>query len=197
MKLDNADSPTYDSMWLFYYNRRLENYIRLHWKMPLNKEKYGVEIEMPIWLRGTSQEIDKTCSVVKFLYTYYYYSMRECALVVGKSESYVRKILNGTRGNQYAPSLDKTDDNSLKRIETLDRLMSLDNYEDVPPNSRYQYISLLAYLGFDYGQMEHLFAGNKNCFIWRAMNRSNKAWKDFDTTSLDINQDDYKFLMKL
>ncbi len=186
----------YDNLWNYYHHERLDNLIRVHWEMD-RKDRSETKPTVPKWLQGSSNQTDKICSVAKYLYTENYYSIRECALVVGKSESYVRKILRGERGGVYKPSLDKIDADSIARLETLNFIMSLENCEKVGPNMRYQYISLLAHLGYDYMQISSLFAGNQRWFIWRAMNRSNKAWKDLKTEALKLSQEKYNFLMQL
>ena len=123
------------------------------------------------------------------------YSRRYCALITGVSETYVRKVLGEVEDfdvETHQPSLE-----CVLRRRVLDHIIEGAGYAYIPKNEKYAYVSLLGYLGFDYKKLRELFPEDQPQFLYMALHRSNKAWRDFDSTVIGIDQEDYDKLLRI
>ena len=129
---------------------------------------------------------------------YYYlkgYSARQTSLIAGVSDNYARRIINNVEEinlEGYTPSLE-----CVIRRKVLDHILAGASYIFVPNGEKYAYVSLLAYLGYDYHSLRKLFPDDQPQFIYMAIHRSNKAWKDLHSDFMGVTQEDYENLMQI
>lgn len=101
------------------------------------------------------------------------YSPRHCALISGVTDNYARKILSKDVEidlDGYYP-----DGNCILRRTVLDHIIGTAGYIYVPKTQKYAYISLLAYLGFDFKQLRGIFPDDESSFLYMAIHRSGQA----------------------
>ena len=123
------------------------------------------------------------------------YSCRHCALIAGVSDAYARKILSTVEEinlDGYQPSVE-----CILRRRVLDHIIEGAGYAFIPKHQKYAYASLLGYLGFNYKALRELFPEDQSQFLYMALHRSNKAWKELDASILGIEQEDYDNLLKI
>lgn len=123
------------------------------------------------------------------------YSARQCAIICCVSDSYARRIINNTETADlegFIPSLE-----CITRRHILDHILQGAGYVYVPAGQKYGYVSLLAYLGFEYEELKGFFSEDISQFLYMAIHRSNKAWKDLDPDFLGVSLSDFKFLLNL
>lgn len=123
------------------------------------------------------------------------YSPRHCSLIAGVSDSYARRIINGVEEvdlTGYEPSID-----CIIRRKVLDHIIKGAGYIFVPNSEKYGYLSLLGYLGFDYKTLHAMFPEDQGQFIYMALHRSDKAWKNLHSDFMGVDQADYEDLMQI
>ena len=113
-------------------------------------------------------------SIVKAMYAEGY-TARQCSIIAGCSYDYVFKIVKGLRGGRITASLDEISDTQLERKRILDLILSLRGYDLVPPKERYNYLALLAYLGFKDYHLVALFPDAQLSFLRQAAHYNDKA----------------------
>ena len=123
------------------------------------------------------------------------YSTRHCALIAGVSDSYAARVLNNVEEvslENYIPPLQ-----CIKNRQTLDSIIASAGYAFIPNFQKYSYVSLLAYLGFNYADIKKWYPQDKTAFLYMAVYRSGKAWKDFDSSYIGVEQQQYNNLLKI
>lgn len=123
------------------------------------------------------------------------YSARECAIICRVSDSYSRRIINNTEEvdlEGFMPDID-----CITRRHLLDHIKQGVGYVYVPNTQKYAYVSLLGYLGYDYSFIRSIYPDDESSFLYMAIYRSGKAWKDLDPDFLGMNSSDFKFLLNL
>lgn len=123
------------------------------------------------------------------------YGPRHCSLIAGTSDSYARRVINSVEEvdlQGYTPPIE-----CMIRRKLLHHIMDGAGLIYVPNTQKYAYISLLGYLGFDYHQLHHLYPEDQGQFIYMALHRSNKAWRDLDSEFMGVSQEDYDDLMQI
>ena len=123
------------------------------------------------------------------------YSPRHCSLIAGVSDSYARRIINGVEEvdlTGYEPPID-----CIIRRKVLDHIIKGAGYIFVPNSEKYGYLSLLGYLGFDYKTLHAMFPEDQGQFIYMALHRSDKAWKNLHSDFMGVDQADYEDLMQI
>lgn len=130
---------------------------------------------------------------------YYYrilgYSARHCSLICGVSDNYARKVLNKDIEvdlDDYQPDM-----KCVIRRTVLDHIINTAGYIYVPKTQKYGYVSLLGYLGFDFKRLKSIFPDDESSFIYMAIHRSDKAWRNLDPDFMGVELEDYKLLMRL
>lgn len=119
--------------------------------------------------------------------------MRQTAIISELSEDYVRKLIYEQRSNKAEPSLEGMTSGMLRRKKVIDEIMSLRGGMFVERDQKYCYISLLAYMGFTIDEIKELYPLDNASFISVSVYRSGGAWKNFDSSILGINPDDYRY----
>lgn len=121
------------------------------------------------------------------------YSPRHCSIIAGVSDSYARRIINAVEEfdvDGYSPDI-----NCVLRRKILDHIVDSAGYVFIPNSEKYSYISLLGYLGFTHGELKALFPEDKGQFIYMALHRSDKAWRNLRSDFMGVDQEDYDFLL--
>lgn len=138
-------------------------------------------------------------SIVKYLYWEELYSIRECAIISGLTEDYIRKLIKEVRAADSEISYEGITEEMLKRKEVIDRVTSLRGAYFIQGSQKYNYISLLSYLGYTVDELKLIFPTDKSTFIAIAALRSKKAWREFDSTIIGVEKDDFSstFLEKI
>lgn len=113
-------------------------------------------------------------NVVKAMYAEGY-TARQCSLIAGCSYDYVFKIIRGERGGRIAASIDGITTSQLKRKHTLDLILSLRGYDLVPSDQLYNYLALLAYLGYKDFHLVALYPNAQLSFLRQAAHYNDKA----------------------
>lgn len=121
------------------------------------------------------------------------YSIRQTAIISEVSEDYVRKILGGKRAQSIEASDAQVTEGMRRRARVIDYVMSLKGADFVDGTQKYNYISLLSYMGFTVGELRLIYPTDRHAFIGVAALRSGEAWKSLDSTILGIPQEDYDF----
>lgn len=132
-------------------------------------------------------------SIVKYLFWEELYNVRQTAIIVGISEDYVRKVIKGERAKSCEPSYEEVTEGMIRRKETIDKIMGLNGAYFVDGTQKYNYISLLSYLGYTNDELKTIFPLDNSTFMSVAANRSKQAWRNFDSTLLNISPEDYNF----
>ena len=123
------------------------------------------------------------------------YSARHCSLICGVSDSYARRIVREVEEvdlTDYKPPID-----CIVKERTLNHILEGVGFVFVPNSEKYAYISLLGYLGIGYKELKHLFPNDQGQFIYMALHRSNKAWRNLNSDFMGIDQVDYDELMNI
>lgn len=127
------------------------------------------------------------------------YSNRHCELIAQVSRAYAHRILSTIDDSDldswignYTPPLE-----CVIRRKILDHIVETAGLPYVPRYQRYNYISLLGYLGFTFKQLSVMFAEDQPEFIYNAIHRSNKAWKNLDPEYIGVSQEDYDNLLRI
>lgn len=127
------------------------------------------------------------------------YTQRQIALISGVTDSYVGRVLrdvDDTTLDEWLPTFAPSMDCIIRR-KVLDHILSGVGYAYIPRTEKFGYVSLLAYLGYDYAALREAFPDDISNFLYMAIHRSNKAWRDFDPTIIGVNQEDYDNLLKI
>lgn len=101
------------------------------------------------------------------------YSPRQCSIICGVTDNYARKVLNRDIEvdlDDYFP-----DSDCVLRRTLLDHIMRTVGYVYIPKAQKYGYVSLLAYLGYDYKQLRAIFPEDESSFLYMAIYRSGQA----------------------
>lgn len=127
------------------------------------------------------------------------YSNRHCELIAQVSRVYAYKVLTNLDDTtldswigDYSPPVE-----CVIRRRVLDHIVETAGLPYVPRHYRYNYISLLGYLGFTFKQLSAMFAEDQPEFIYNAIHRSNKAWKELDSEYIGVSQEDYDDLLRI
>lgn len=123
------------------------------------------------------------------------YSPRHCSLIAGVSDSYARRVINEVEEvdlTGYEPPVD-----CVIRRKVLDHIVSGAGYVFVPNTEKYAYLSLLGYLGMNYETLKGMFPDDQGQFIYMALHRSDKAWKNLHSDFMGVDQEDYNDLMQI
>lgn len=123
------------------------------------------------------------------------YSPRHCSLIAGVSDSYARRVINEVEEvdlTGYEPPVD-----CVIRRKVLDHILSGAGYVFVPNTEKYAYLSLLGYLGMNYETLKGMFPDDQGQFIYMALHRSDKAWKNLHSDFMGVDQEDYNDLMQI
>lgn len=123
------------------------------------------------------------------------YSNRHIALIVQVTDQYVGRILSGVDEldlSNFIPPVE-----CVVRRRVLDHIIETAPYVYVPRTSRYGFLSLLGYLGFDYKTLRDICPDEQPQMIYMAIHRSNKAWKEFDSTIIGVEPKDYDDLLRI
>ena len=131
-------------------------------------------------------------AIVKYLYWVECYTIRQVAIIAGCSEDYVRKIVRGDRGKEIAANYEGMTENMVERKQVIDRVMSLRGAYIVDAAQKYNYISLLAYMGFGVDEIRTIYPTDKNSFIGVAALRSGQAWRNFDSNEIGIDEEMFR-----
>lgn len=131
-------------------------------------------------------------AAIKYLYWEELYNVRQTSIITGASEDYVRKVIKGERAKGCEPSYEDIGDAMLERKEVIDKVMSLRGAYFVDGTQKYNYISLLAYLGYNDEELRAIFPLDNNTFMSVAAHRSGQAWREFDSTLIGISDEDYR-----
>jgi hypothetical protein len=131
-------------------------------------------------------------AAIKYLYWDELYNVRQTAIITGASEDYVRKVIKGERAKGCAASFEDINDSMLARKQVIDKVMSLKGAFFVDGTQKYNYISLLAYLGYNDEELRAIFPLDNNTFMSVAAHRSGQAWREFDSTLIGITEEDYR-----
>jgi len=83
------------------------------------------------------------------------------------------------------------------RRKVLDHIVSGAGYVFVPNTEKYAYLSLLGYLGMNYETLKGMFPDDQGQFIYMALHRSDKAWKNLHSDFMGVDQEDYNDLMQI
>lgn len=123
------------------------------------------------------------------------YSPRHCSLIAGVSDSYARRVINEVEEvdlTGYEPPVD-----CVIRRKVLDHIVSGAGYVFVPNTEKYAYLSLLGYLGMNYETLKGMFPDDQGQFIYMALHRSDKAWRNLHSDFMGVDQEDYNDLMQI
>lgn len=123
------------------------------------------------------------------------YSPRHCSLIAGVSDNYARRVINEVEEvdlTGYEPPVD-----CVIRRKVLDHIVSGAGYVFVPNTEKYAYLSLLGYLGMNYETLKGMFPDDQGQFIYMALHRSDKAWKNLHSDFMGVDQEDYNDLMQI
>ena len=132
-------------------------------------------------------------SAIKYLFWEELYSVRQTAIITGTSEDYVRKVVKGERAKGCAVSIEEITENMIRRKEVIDKAVSLNGAYFIDGTQKYNYISLLSYLGYTNDELKVIFPLDNSTFMSVAANRSGQAWRQFDSTLIGISEEDYHF----
>lgn len=132
-------------------------------------------------------------AAIKYLYWGELYNVRQTAIITGASEDYVRKVIKEERARGCAASYEDVTEDMLRRKETIDRVMGLRGAYFIEGTQKYNYVSLLAYLGYSYDELRAIFPLDNSTFMSVAARRSAQAWRQFDSTMIGIPTEDYSF----
>ena len=88
-------------------------------------------------------------SIVKYFFSAGY-TMRQTAIISEVSEDYVRKIMSGKRAQSIEANDASVTEGMRRRARTIDYVMSLKGAAFVEGSQRYNYISLLCFIGFTF-----------------------------------------------
>lgn len=111
------------------------------------------------------------------------------------SDSYARRVINEVEEvdlTGYEPPVD-----CVIRRKVLDHIVSGAGYVFVPNTEKYAYLSLLGYLGMNYETLKGMFPDDQGQFIYMALHRSDKAWKNLHSDFMGVDQEDYNDLMQI
>ena len=131
-------------------------------------------------------------SIVKYFFSAGY-TMRQTAIISEVSEDYVRKIMSGKRAQSIEANDASVTEGMRRRARTIDYVMSLKGADFVEGSQRYNYISLLSYMGFALDELRIIFPLDRASFLGVAALRSGEAWKNFDSTLIGLPQEEYNF----
>jgi hypothetical protein len=123
------------------------------------------------------------------------YSVRRSALIAGVSDAYARKILSDIYEldlGDYCPGID-----CVIRRRVLDHIVEGAGYAYIPKSEKYAYMSLLGYLGYTYKELREMFPEDQPQFIYMALHRSDKAWRNLDASVIGVDQEDYDNLLRI
>lgn len=130
--------------------------------------------------------------IVKYFFSLGY-TIRQTAIISEVSEDYVRKILSGKRAQSIQPNAELVTEGMRKRAKVIDYVMSLKGADFIEGTQKYNYISLLSYMGFTVGELKLIYPLDRASFVSIAALRSGEAWKGFDATAIGLSQEDYNF----
>lgn len=131
-------------------------------------------------------------SIVKYFFNSGY-TIRQTAIISEVSEDYVRKIMSGKRAQSIDSSDEHVTEGMRRRARVIDYVMSLKGADFVEGSQRYNYISLLSYMGYTLDELRIIFPYDRHSFLGVAALRSGEAWKNFDATIIGLPQEDYLF----
>lgn len=123
------------------------------------------------------------------------YNVRQCALIAGVSDSYARRIINNVDEvdlTNYYPPLE-----CIMRRRVLDHIIESAGVAFIPNSEKYAYVSLLGYLGFTHKELKLLFPEDQPQFIYMALHRSDKAWRNLNADIIGVDQEDYDNLLRI
>jgi hypothetical protein len=121
------------------------------------------------------------------------YTLRQTAIISEVTEDYVRKIMSGKRAQSIEATDTAVTEGMRRRARVIDYVMSLKGADFVEGSQRYNYISLLSYMGYTLEELRLIFPLDRQSFIGVAALRSGEAWKNFDATLIGLPQEDYLF----
>lgn len=100
-------------------------------------------------------------------------------------------------GGKRAQSIEASDvsvtEGMRRRVRVIDYVMSLRGADFVEGSQRYNYVSLLSYMGYTLDELRIIFPLDKASFLGVAALRSGEAWKGFNATIIGLPQEDYLF----
>ena len=131
-------------------------------------------------------------SIVKYFFNAGY-TIRQTAIISEVSEDYVRKIMGGKRAQSIEASDAGVTEGMRRRARVIDYVMSLKGGDFVEGSQRYNYISLLSYMGYTLDELRIIFPTDRASFLGVAALRSGEAWKNFDAMVIGLPQEDYLF----
>lgn len=131
-------------------------------------------------------------AAIKYLYWEELYNVRQTSIITGASEDYVRKVIKGERAKGCVASYEDINDDMLERKQVIDKVMGLKGAYFVDETQKYNYVSLLAYLGYSDEELKVIFPLDNDTFMRVAAHRSGQAWRDFDSTLIGITAEDYR-----
>lgn len=130
-------------------------------------------------------------AIIKYLYWEENYTVRQTSIIVGCSEDYVRKIVREDRGKDIAANYEGITESMVERKQVIDKVMSLRGTYFITGTQKYNYISLLAYMGYDPEEIRTIFPTDKTSFLGVAALRSGKAWQGFDSSIIGIEPEQF------
>ena len=131
-------------------------------------------------------------SIVKYFFNAGY-NIRQTAIISEVSEDYVRKIMGGKRAQSIEASDASVTEGMRRRARIIDYVVSLKGADFVEGSQRYNYVSLLSYMGYTLDELRVIFPLDRASFLGIAALRSGEAWKNFDATIIGLPQADYLF----
>lgn len=121
------------------------------------------------------------------------YTLRQTSIIGEVTEDYARKIIGGKRAQSIEASSSEVTEGMRRRARTIDYVMSLRGLDGVSGPQKFNYISLLSYMGYTLDELRLLFPNDRPAFVGIAALRSGEAWRSFESELIGLPQEDYNF----